>query len=170
MPSSPRASSDPATPTPTNTAAATPVNCYDLDGRWGFKKFFKKAGRLAWKYKYDIALTALSFTPGIGAGFWAYRAYRLTRLAEVGLKAGAKAPRRSRATSWLAGRMWVGRGGKRTVADNGAPICSRGEGAAQRAWRGAPWKHGYGYSSNLTRSIRGRHAYSNFQIRHRRWF
>ncbi len=55
---------------------ADPVNCVDLDGKWGFKKFFKKAKRWAWRNKWDIALTAAGFIPGLGAAAWGYRAYR----------------------------------------------------------------------------------------------
>ncbi|MGC2998532.1 DNRLRE domain-containing protein [Streptomyces sp. G35A] len=56
--------------------SADPVNCFDLDGKWGFKKFFKKAKRWAWRNKWDIALTAAGFVPGLGTAAWGYRAYR----------------------------------------------------------------------------------------------
>ncbi|MER5312420.1 DNRLRE domain-containing protein [Streptomyces sp. NPDC002773] len=56
--------------------SADPVNCFDLDGKWGWKKFFKKAKRWAWRNKWDIALTAVGFIPGLGAAAWGYRAYR----------------------------------------------------------------------------------------------
>ncbi|MFF8280708.1 polymorphic toxin-type HINT domain-containing protein [Streptomyces lateritius] len=56
--------------------SADPVNCFDLDGKWGWKKFFKKAKRWAWRNKWDIALTAAGFIPGLGAAAWGYRAYR----------------------------------------------------------------------------------------------
>ncbi len=55
---------------------ADPVNCFDLDGKWGWKKMFKKAKRWAWRNKWDIALTAAGFIPGLGAAAWGYRAYR----------------------------------------------------------------------------------------------
>ncbi|MER7764620.1 polymorphic toxin-type HINT domain-containing protein [Streptomyces sp. NPDC097619] len=55
---------------------ADPVNCYDLDGKWGWKKMFRKAKRWAWRNKWDIALTAVGFVPGLGAAAWGYRAYR----------------------------------------------------------------------------------------------
>jgi RHS repeat-associated protein len=55
---------------------ADPVNCFDLDGKWGFRKFFKRAKRWAWRNKWDIALTAAGFVPGLGAAAWGYRAYR----------------------------------------------------------------------------------------------
>lgn len=90
---------------------------------------------------------------------------RLTRLAE----AGAKSARATRATGWLAGRMWVGRGGTKGVAKNGSSMYSRGEGALQRAWRGPAKKGKFGYSSNLTKSVKGRHDYVNFHINHGRW-
>ncbi|MFB9348425.1 polymorphic toxin-type HINT domain-containing protein [Streptomyces heliomycini] len=56
--------------------SADPVNCFDLDGKWGWKKIFKKAKRWAWRNKWDIALTAAGFVPGLGAAAWGYRAYR----------------------------------------------------------------------------------------------
>ncbi|MEU1217036.1 polymorphic toxin-type HINT domain-containing protein, partial [Streptomyces sp. NPDC005791] len=55
---------------------ADPINCFDLDGKWGWKKMFKKAKRWAWRNKWDIALTAAGFIPGLGAAAWGYRAYR----------------------------------------------------------------------------------------------
>lgn len=63
----------------TYTYPADPVNVSDLDGRFGIPNFVKKAassaGKLAWKYKYDIALTAVG---GGGLGL-AYRSYRTAR-------------------------------------------------------------------------------------------
>lgn len=70
-----------------------PVNNTDLDGKslWGWIKRtaskavkavgrgLAKAGRWAWKHKWDIALTAAGFIPGIGAAAWAYRGYKLAR-------------------------------------------------------------------------------------------
>lgn len=142
-----------------------PVNMFDLNGQWGW---FKKAWKWVKKHKVDIAITAVGFVPGVGIGAWAIRAYRVVRLA----RAGQESTRAARATSWLAGRMWVGRGGARSFAKNGARMWSRGEGKTQVAWRGSVHKHGYGYSSNLTRSVQGRHDYFNFHINHRsprRW-
>ncbi|TDU73583.1 MULTISPECIES: hypothetical protein [unclassified Streptomyces] len=86
-----------------------PVNEFDLDGKsWGSKLW-------GWtkRHKWDIALTAASFfVPGAGAAVWAYRAYRIVRVARAarGMDGGIRA---GRATSWLAGRMWVGRGSSR---------------------------------------------------------
>jgi hypothetical protein len=65
-----------------------PINVYDLDGHlWGWAK---KAGRLAWKYRADIAFTALTFMPGVGqaalaarAGLMLYRGYRAYRAAST---------------------------------------------------------------------------------------
>jgi hypothetical protein len=59
--------------------AGDPVNCTDLDGRWGFRHFFKRVASWAWEHKWDIALTVVSFTPGFGAAAWAYRGYRAYR-------------------------------------------------------------------------------------------
>lgn len=44
---------------------ADPVNSTDLDGNWRCR-WCRKAGRWAWKHKWEIALTAASFTPGLG--------------------------------------------------------------------------------------------------------
>ncbi|MGW0955774.1 polymorphic toxin-type HINT domain-containing protein [Streptomyces sp. NPDC002545] len=55
---------------------ADPVNCTDLDGKWSWKKAFKKTKSWAWRNKWDIALTAAGFIPGLGAAAWGYRAYR----------------------------------------------------------------------------------------------
>lgn len=66
-----------------------PVNQFDLDGKswWSkVKRAAKKVGRVAWKYKWDIALTAAGFIPGVGAVAWgvrAYRAYRVVRAART---------------------------------------------------------------------------------------
>jgi len=110
----------------TYTYPTDPINMFDLDGNWGW---LKKIGRLAWKYKYDIALTAAGFIPGLGAAVWAYRAYRIVRFARAarGMVGGVKA---TRATNWLAGRMWVGRGSR--AMSNGAGRISRD---GQRQWR-----------------------------------
>ncbi|MGW6394144.1 DNRLRE domain-containing protein [Streptomyces sp. NPDC055103] len=64
---------------------ADPVNCYDLDGRWSWRKAFKKAGRWAWKNKWAIASTAMMFVPGaqpLMAARFAYTAWRAYRLAK----------------------------------------------------------------------------------------
>lgn len=71
--------------------------------------------------------------------------------------------------SRLTSVMWVGRGGVKGIADNGASMYARREGAAQRAWRGPSSKGNYGTPSNLTSSVRGRHDYTNFHIDHG-WF
>ena len=144
------------------TYPADPINEFDLDGRWSLKKFVKK-------YKWDIALTAASFIPGVGAAVWAYRAYRVVRIARAAYKAKKmkESIRATRATAWLAGRMWVGRGGKKAIAKNGARMRERGP----WAWRGPAKKGKHGWSSNLTYSTKGRHDYFNFHINHRRrWF
>ncbi|WP_240958329.1 polymorphic toxin-type HINT domain-containing protein [Streptomyces barkulensis] len=55
---------------------ADPVNCFDLDGKWSWRKAWRKTKRWAWRNKWDIALTAAGFIPGLGAAAWGYRAYR----------------------------------------------------------------------------------------------
>lgn len=74
-------------------ANADPINEQDLDGRWScrfckkvlsahtkavqrVKKTAKFVGRTAWKYKWDIAMTAAMFVPGGAAVSRAYRAYQ----------------------------------------------------------------------------------------------
>lgn len=57
-----------------------PINKYDLDGHWGhWKRWAKAAGRFAWKYKWDILLTAATFIPGANAVACGVRAVRLYR-------------------------------------------------------------------------------------------
>ncbi|MFD0314866.1 DNRLRE domain-containing protein [Streptomyces flavalbus] len=58
---------------------ADPLNRYDLDGKWSWKKAWKKTKRFVKRHKWDIALTAASFVPGVGAASWAYRGYRAYR-------------------------------------------------------------------------------------------
>jgi RHS repeat-associated protein len=53
-----------------------PINMFDLDGHWGWAS---KAWGFVKRHKVDIALTALSFVPGLGAAAWAYRGYRVYR-------------------------------------------------------------------------------------------
>ncbi|UWM51442.1 hypothetical protein N0X72_21900 [Streptomyces carpaticus] len=62
-----------------------PVHQYDLDGKlWGaIKRATKKVGRLVWRYKWDIALTAAGFIPGVGAIAWGPRVYRVVRAAQA---------------------------------------------------------------------------------------
>ncbi|NMM22186.1 MAG: DNRLRE domain-containing protein, partial [Phycicoccus sp.] len=54
-----------------------PINMFDLDGHW--PGWAKKAWGWAGQHKVDIALTALSFVPGLGAAAWAVRGYRAYR-------------------------------------------------------------------------------------------
>ncbi|MFJ6941166.1 RHS repeat-associated core domain-containing protein [Streptomyces sp. NPDC101132] len=71
---------------------ADPLNQYDLDGRWSCG-WCKKAGRWAWKNKWNIGAAALTFAPGgqfIAAarfGYTAYRAYRLAKTAKFASRA-----------------------------------------------------------------------------------
>ncbi|WP_399498488.1 DNRLRE domain-containing protein [Streptomyces sp. P17] len=156
-------------------AHADPVNRFDLDGKWSWRKAWNRTKRFVKKYKWDIALTAVSFVPGLGAAAWAYRAYRVVRVARMAQKlnyAGGSL-RSTRATAWLAGRMWVGRGAVRGTAKNGARMWSRG----QYAYRASAKKGKFGRSSNLTygtkgHSSNGKSSYFNFHINHvriRQW-
>ncbi|MEU6610530.1 DNRLRE domain-containing protein [Streptomyces shenzhenensis] len=148
---------------------ADPVNRFDLDGKWSWRKAWRSTKRFVKKYKWDIALTAASFVPGLGAAAWAYRAYRVVRVARMAQRinyAGGNI-RATRATARLAGRMWVGRGATRGVAKNGARMWSKG----QRAYRASAKKGKFGRSSNLTygtkgHSSKGKSSYFNFHINH----
>ncbi|MEU0949469.1 DNRLRE domain-containing protein [Streptomyces canus] len=147
-----------------------PLNRFDLDGKWSWRKLARGAGRWAWKHKWDIALTAASFTPGLGGAVWAYRAYRVVRIARAAraIRFANGSVRASRGTAWLAGRMWVGRGATRGVANNGARMWSKG----RYAYRSAAKKGKFGRSSNLTWGTKGHHNYFNFHVNHvpwRRW-
>ena len=74
-----------------------PVNSYDLDGQ---RLTWKGVGRWAWKYKWDIALVAVSFFPpaAVVAGIAraarlaqvGYRAYKVTRAARLVALNGGK--------------------------------------------------------------------------------
>ncbi|MCX4632654.1 DNRLRE domain-containing protein [Streptomyces sp. NBC_01443] len=149
---------------------ADPVNQYDLDGKICWSCGFKAVGRVAWKYKWDIALTAASFIPVAAPAVWAYRAYRVVRVARAAkaINFGNGSIRATRATSWLAGRMWAGRGAVRGAANNGARMWSKGK----YAYRASAKKGKFGYSSNLTWGSKGHHNYFNYHINHvpwRRW-
>jgi hypothetical protein len=73
---------------PYEYCSGDPINCVDLDGRWGKK--WKKWGRNAWGFvkrnKWEIGLTALSFVPVAGTAVWAYRSVRAATLAYQGVK------------------------------------------------------------------------------------
>ncbi|MEU3282426.1 DNRLRE domain-containing protein [Streptomyces antibioticus] len=151
---------------------ADPVNRFDLDGKFSWRRAWNKTKRFVKKYKWDIALTAAGFIPGVGAAAWAYRAYRVVRVARAAqrINLAGGSIRATRATSWLAGRMWVGRGAVRGTAKNGARMWSKG----QRAYRASAKKGRYGRSSNLTygtkgHSAGGRSSYFNFHINHVRF-
>ncbi|MFI5755440.1 DNRLRE domain-containing protein [Streptomyces sp. NPDC051569] len=60
-------------------AHADPINRFDLDGKWSIMGLAKGAGRVAWKYKWDIALTAAGFIPGVGQVAWGVRGYQAYR-------------------------------------------------------------------------------------------
>ena len=64
-----------------------PINSTDLDGNswWSRTKSIARAvGRVAWKYKWDIALTAVSFVPVFGVARAGYTAFRIARYARAG--------------------------------------------------------------------------------------
>lgn len=79
-----------------------PINNSDLDGRKGWLKRAAKATKsFLWKYKYDIALTALGFVPGLGALAWGYRAYKVAKTARAIIRA-TKSGRTVKASRWVA--------------------------------------------------------------------
>lgn len=93
---------------------------------------------------------------------------RLVRLAQAarGYRNGVKG---TRATAWLAGRIWTGRHAVRGVARNGARMRTSANGV--RFWRG-PSKSGKGWKSNLEHHVRGDHRWGDFHVNHRspkRW-
>src|SRR5205807_3913384 len=53
-------------------AGANPINTTDLDGQC----WICAVGHWAWNHKWDIALTAVTFVPGLGEAAWAFRAAR----------------------------------------------------------------------------------------------
>ena len=66
---------------------ADPINQFDLDGKWGWKKAWKKVkgaakkvGKVAWKHRRailrEVALAGVTFIPGVGQAAWALKAYR----------------------------------------------------------------------------------------------
>ena len=153
-----------------------PINRIDTTGEWGW---LRKVGRVLWKYKWDIVLTAAGFVPVTGGAVWAMRIARLVRFARSA-KAGNHTIRASQATTSIAGRMWVGRGATVGRAKNGSrmltsvkhrgPISKSGSQITGRAYRSAS-KSGRGVKkTNLTYSQKGRHDYVNIHVEHgRRW-
>ncbi|WP_308189029.1 RHS repeat-associated core domain-containing protein [Streptacidiphilus sp. ASG 303] len=140
---------------------ADPISCYDLDGRWGWRSI----GKWASHHKVDIALTAVGFVPGVGALTWGYRAYRIVRIARAakGMDGGIRA---SRATSWLAGRMWTGRG-SRSFGKKLGRISRDG----LRQWRRPQHKSDGHWKSNFQyrKSPKGKWK-NNYHVYHRRWW
>lgn len=66
-----------------------PINDSDLSG----ESVFRNVGKFVWKYKYDIAMTAVTFVPGIGQAAWgikasmtAVRAFKTVRSADKAKK------------------------------------------------------------------------------------
>jgi RHS repeat-associated protein len=53
-------------------AGANPINTTDLNGQC----WICAVGHWAWNHKWDIALTAATFVPGLGEAAWAFRAAR----------------------------------------------------------------------------------------------
>lgn len=140
-----------------------PTDQFDLDGRcW---RWCDRALRWASQHKVAIALTVVSFVvPQVGAAVWAYRAYKIVRAARAaqGMSGGVRA---TRATSWLAGRMWTGSGSRTTS------IGGRMSRDGLRQWRPMTFKRNLGYAqSNFeSRAVpRGRWT-NNYHVRKWGW-
>ena len=155
-----------------------PINQYDLDGNaWGWAK---SVGKWAWKNKWDIALTAASFVPGLGAAAWGVRIAKVVKSASVAKKIASgrkplgmaqkifntkKSPtyRASRPTVAVAGRIWAGRGATWQRSASGTKMLV---GKSGNVYRPAA-KKGRGWTSNLDYGTdRSVHTYSSLHINH----
>jgi RHS repeat-associated protein len=106
-----------------------PINMFDLDGHWWGQRAWNNSRNFYKKHKtaINIGLTIASFAIGggvLGSAVWAYRAYRIVKAARAA-RGFTGSIRATRATSWLAGRMWVGRG-SRVISSGGGRISSDG--------------------------------------------
>jgi RHS repeat-associated protein len=88
----------------TYTYPLDPVNEYDLDGKKKCRKWYCKVGRWAWKHKWDIALAAASFIPGVGVAAWGVRA-AMWGVRAVRLYRGVRGYRSMRAALYVT-RNW----------------------------------------------------------------
>ncbi|GAB2696234.1 PA14 domain-containing protein [Thalassiella azotivora] len=145
------------------TYVTDPINDLDLNGEWswkGVKKHFKKH----WRTYLDVGLVVVgAAVPAAGAAIWAYRAYRVVKAARAvnGMGGGIRS---TRATSRLAGRMWVGRGSRQTS------IGGRMSRDGRRQWRPPSYKPKIGsYQSNFESraAAKGRWT-NNYHVYHRR--
>lgn len=92
---------------------ADPINRFDLDGRWSWRKKFRSAGRWAWRNKWTIASFAVPGGAYVRAGVGAYRGYRaikgMSRLRAAGKAAKSNgAMRIGRTTKGSPRRFSVG--------------------------------------------------------------
>jgi hypothetical protein len=143
------------------TNPVDPINMFDLDGRFGWGD----VGNFIKNNWVDIALTAAIFVPGLGVAAVTLRALRVVQLAARGVTA----VRATRATSWVAGRLWTGRGAVWDMARNGAPMLRNGS----RSYRVPAFKNNSrSWSSNLDYLDQGWAGYRTTHIVHRppnRW-
>jgi len=100
-----------------------PVNDFDLTGQWKMPGWANSARSWAWKHKGEIALTAITFVPGLGAVGVGIKAYKIAKAAKAGSSL-AKFGKTSRITSKVAGRMFVGRGA--SIGKRGALVSRDG--------------------------------------------
>lgn len=144
-----------------------PINNTDLDGkRWNWKKTAKQIGKWAWKNKWDIALTAAGFIPGVGAVAWGVRIYRVVRFARAA-GPGMHSIRASRATARAAGRIWTRKFYTRNRTHNKRARWYIGRGKRGiYQYRSAYRKHNK-FQSNLTKYERGDHRHVNVHVVHR---
>ncbi|MCX5205811.1 DNRLRE domain-containing protein [Streptomyces sp. NBC_00237] len=156
-------------------AYGDPVNKRDLDGTICFigrnpngscrgSRQVKSAGRWVNRNKMNIVAWGSMAIPGLGAVGMAYRAYRVVRVASATRKMDG-GMRTTRTTSRVAGRIWTGRGSRKTAV--GRISANR-----QRQWRAPSYKPGRkGWQSNFESRSRGKGAWkNNYHVNHRRPF
>ncbi|WP_448630652.1 RHS repeat-associated core domain-containing protein [Cellulomonas soli] len=185
---------------------ADPVNCTDLGGTFSWKGLVKAvavvadvasiipgpvgacAGGLAAGAYLAVgdkeaalwaaagAAAALVGAGGLVAAARVTRVVKAARAFHTGVVGAEGAVRASRPIAAIAGRIYVGRGAVRGVADNGAKMLSRGVRENAIHYRSAAKKGAFGWSSNIDTgtkgiSVRGKSSYNSFHIMHRsRWF
>ncbi|WP_018353078.1 LamG-like jellyroll fold domain-containing protein [Longispora albida] len=173
---------------------ADPVNCTDLDGRWGWKKILGKVAKVAsiaavipgpigmiasgvaavsyaatgnWKMAAVMTAGIALSAVGAGAAVMAYRASRIVKAARAtqGMSGGIRA---TRAVSKLAGKKWVQRGATKTVADKGGTRLLSSD--KLRQYRSPEYKKKLGtWQSNFESRPTGKgKMVNNYHVTHRK--
>ncbi|MGJ9422641.1 DNRLRE domain-containing protein [Aeromicrobium sp. CF3.5] len=136
----------------TYTYPADPINMFDLDGEWGWRKI----GRHFKRHWRTYATVASFAVPGLGYAGVAWRTYRVVRAARA-YQAGTRSRSSIRSTRFIsnrAGKVWQRQSRYHQYR---APAYKNN----QRRW-----------SSNFEYRSRGHHQYKNFHVQHRsyrRW-